>query len=214
MTWTYVIEHILILIGSYITGIIVYALMSRAHVNDRKARISWLNSMVFQLVIYVWIAKGIVLFPRLVNDPLAVLAYPSSTAMLYIALLFLAIHLFVHIHNNVLPIRHMIEVFVPVLMSTQFVYVFIQYIQTKQTPDLLNVSILFGIMMISVVVRKVHTPNGYMILFVGWAMAKMIGSLLLSRGGLFGYTVSPILFAVCIVLAGWTGWKMKFEREF
>lgn len=214
MTWTHVIEHIIILISSFVAGIIIYFMMSKAHIKDKKERINWLVSIVIQLVIYLWIAKGIVLFPRLIKDPMAVLAYPSNAWMLSIALLFLAVHVAVHIKKNVIPVRHMIEVFVPVLISTQFVYVCIQLLQTNRTSYLIHASILFVLILLYIAVKNIHTPTGYMMLLFGWATGSIILSLLFSRLVLFGYTVSPILYVVLMALAGWTGWKMKFEREF
>lgn len=214
MIWTHVIEHVAILICSFAVGIAVYFLMSRAPMKEKKARVNWLVSIVIQLVIYVWIAKALMQFSTLIKDPLAVLAYPSNATIFYIALLFLAMHLWIHIKKNVLSVEHMIEVFVPVFIHAQFVYQCVQLMQTERIAYLVSAFITLVLIVIYIAVEKIHTPSGYGLLFFVWALGSIILSLLFTHNVLFGYTVSPLIYVLFMIGTAWMCWTMRGKKEF
>ncbi len=214
MTWTTAIEQIIIIMASFAIGVAGYIGMSQEVFKVKKKRLDWLFSMVIQLVIYIWIAKVIVLFKVVFKDPLAVLAYPSNAMILYLALLFTAIHIAVHIKKNVLPVNEMIDVFVPVLLSTQFIYVCIQLFQTGRTGFLINAGIVMVLLLVYLTVEKVHTFSGLVTIFIAWSLGQLVLSTVYAHKTIFGYMVSPLLYIVLMIGASLLLWKIKVERKF
>lgn len=214
MAWTNTIEQVVILMVSFGIGVASYFGMSYELLKVKKKRFDWLFSMVIQLVIYIWIAKIIVLFKVTIKDPFAVLAYPSNATIFYLALIFTTIHIAVHIKKNMLRVDEMIEVFVPVLLSTQFIYVCIQLFQTGRTPFLINAGIVMVLLLVYLTVDKAHTVRGSVGLFIAWAVGKIILSTVFEHKTLFGYMVSPLLYVVLIIGASLFIWKFRIERKF
>ncbi len=214
MTWTSAIEHIVILLASFAIGIAAYIGISKETFKVKKKRLDWLFSITIQLVIYIWIAKVIVLFNLVIKDPFAVLAYPSNATILYLALIFTSIHIAVHIKKNVLPVNEMVEVFVPVLLSTQFIYVCIQLLQTGRIGFFINAAIVMVLLLIYITVDRVHTFRGSVMMFLAWAVGRIILSIVYAHKTLFGYLVSPLLYVVLGIGAILLLWKFKGERKF
>lgn len=214
MTWTNAIEQIVIIMASFAIGIAGYIGMSKELFKEKKKRMDWLFSMVIQMVIYIWIAKVIVLFKLAIKDPIAVLAYPSNTTILYLALIFTAIHIAIHIKKNVLQVEGMLEVFVPVLLSTEFIYVCIQLFQTGRTGFIINAAIVMVLLFVYLLIEKMHTSRRLVALFIAWAIGKIVLSTVLGHKVLFGYMVSPIMYVVLMIGSILFIWKFKVERKF
>lgn len=214
MTWTSAIEHIVILLASFAIGVAAYIGMDTETFKVKRKRLDWLLSITIQLVIYIWIAKVLVLFNLVIKDPVAVLAYPSNATILYVALIFTSIHIAVHIKKNVLPVNAMVEVFVPVLLSTQFIYVCIQLLQTGRTGFFINAAIIMVLLLMYITVDQLRTFRGSVTIFITWAVAKIILSIGFAHKTLFGYLVSPLLYVVLGIGAILLLWKFKGERKF
>jgi len=214
VTWTNAIEHIVILIISFIVGVGGYIGMNKEPFQQQKKRLDWLLSIVIQLVIYIWLAKVLVLFNIAIKDPFAVLAYPSNATMLYLALIFTGIHIAVHIKKDVLSGREMIQVFVPVLISTHFVYSCIQLYQTERTAFLIQAGIGVLLILIYVVMEKLHQAEGSLMLFMVWSFGNGLIAVMYKHFTLFGYTISPFIYVGFMVGSLLFVWKNKGERKF
>lgn len=214
MTWTNAIEHIAILMISFVIGVGSYIGMSKEPFQQLKKRLDWLLSIVIQLVIYIWLAKVLVLFKLVIKDPFAVLAYPSNATMLYLALLFTGIHIAIHIKKGVLLGSEMIRVFVPVLLSTHFVYSCIQVYQTSRTAFLIQAGIGVLLIIIYVMFEKVHYVRGSLLLLILWSFGNGWIAIIYEHYTLFGYLLSPFIYVGLMVGSLLIGWKFARERKF
>src|SRR5690625_1666713 len=87
-----VIMSVGIIIISFIVGICFYYLISPLSTSTKKEQLEQVLSYSINLVIYIWIGKVLVNIQAFMNDPLAVLAYPSNSGALYIAICLLAVN--------------------------------------------------------------------------------------------------------------------------
>src|SRR5699024_7227882 len=83
---TTVLTFSLILIGSFIAGLLFTYITSIASKTTRKKQLDAIISIVINLIIYIWIGKILANISLFIEDPFAVLAYPSDGKALAIAL--------------------------------------------------------------------------------------------------------------------------------
>lgn len=213
MTWTSAIEHIVILIISFTIGVGGYISMNKDPFQQQKKRLDWLLSIVIQLVIYIWLAKVLVLFKKAIKDPFAVLAYPSNATMLYLALIFTGIHIAIHIKRKVLSGKEMMLVFVPILISTHFVYSCIQLYQSGRIGFLIQAGLGMILILLYAVNERLHHVQGSLLVFMIWSFGNGLIAVMYEHYTLFGYTSSPFMYAGLFVGSLLIGWKYKSERK-
>ncbi|MCF6138432.1 hypothetical protein [Pseudalkalibacillus berkeleyi] len=127
---------------SIVIGLTTFYIISDQSKQKRKEHVEGIVSQLINLIIFIWIGKIIVNFFVFIEDPLAILAYPSSSHALYIAVL---MSIFVNISNtnsrhNDVPL--FIESLLLVFLVASFVYEFIQLVWN-------NNSYAFGYLVLS-----------------------------------------------------------------
>ncbi|WP_085992653.1 hypothetical protein [Oceanobacillus senegalensis] len=85
---------ILVLVSSFLIGIIVFYMMSSLTKDEKWIHIKEIVSQLIDIVIFIWIGKILLNLFTFVNDPVAVLAYPSSKDAFYIAIVLFTILLY------------------------------------------------------------------------------------------------------------------------
>ena len=75
---TTVLRFLLILVASYLFGLLFYYVLDREEKLHKKKRIDEIISLTIHIILCIWIGKIIVNFQVFMKDPFAILAYPSD----------------------------------------------------------------------------------------------------------------------------------------
>lgn len=195
-----VLKSIAILIISFLVGIIVFYLISQDEKEAKKKQIENVISLSINFVIYVWLGKIILKLNIFIKDPLAVLAYPSTSHAIYVATLLIIINMLYRKFRQREQIAPIMYAFIPIFLSASFMYEFLQVVVEKQPYNNMYLYLVTGLTV------------GY-ILFYGkvrihllsylFSLSLLIGQLLLTllnKITIFGYPLLPVYFVVLIVI--------------
>src|SRR5690625_5226492 len=111
---------------------IVFYFISNDPKEEKKKRIEDVVSLSINFVIYMWIGKIILKLNIFFKDPLAVLAYPSTSHAIYIATLFIIINLLYRKYRHKERISSIVYAFIPIFLSASFLYEFLQIVVQQQ----------------------------------------------------------------------------------
>ncbi len=113
---------------SFLSGIIVYYLISTDENAKKKSSVEAIISLTINFIIYIWLGKIIINITKFIRDPLSVLAYPSNADAVYIATILLFINLLYRKFRNDEQLSTILFAFIPVFLISSFVYEFYQLI--------------------------------------------------------------------------------------
>ncbi|MYL32429.1 hypothetical protein GLW08_06615 [Pontibacillus yanchengensis] len=112
-----IIQRSFVFLGvSLLLGVILFQVLSPFSKSYVKQLTNEISSFFFAFVISIWIAKIVVNIGTFMNDPRAVLAYPSNSHAFYLAFAFILPYSKLHVYRRDLNINH---------IGTALFYVFI-----------------------------------------------------------------------------------------
>ncbi|MDY0406835.1 hypothetical protein P5G51_017045 [Virgibacillus sp. 179-BFC.A HS] len=127
-----VLQKIGILTVSMLLGYVYYFWISR---EDRSVKLqngSLMASMLINFVIYLWVGKIVMHGLLFIQDPLAVLAYPSDARAFYFATGLSFIHVIGLIIRKGWPAMRVFTAFFPAFFAASFVFECIQILVLHQ----------------------------------------------------------------------------------
>jgi len=195
-----VVKKVGIIVLSVAIGFLYFYLMSSESKEFRKKQVDNLLSLLINFVIFIWVGKVLVNFTRFIQDPIAVLAYPSNSSAFYIGTVFLLINVFYKKYRGSLDIIELLKTGLPTFLAVIFMYEFIQRIFIGQGHNgivLLFITVLF----ILYTLNKKHDTRFVIIL----TFILCIGLFFISMGTplmtFFGYIIEPwYLIGLCLIL--------------
>lgn len=197
-----VIKSIGILIASFIIGIGYYYFQSNQSKAIRKKQIEATSSLLINIVIYIWIGKVLVNLPKFINDPLAILAYPSNANAFYVASVLGLVNIIINVKKKKVALNTYIEALIPIFIGASFVFEFINYMDNGTTNNLTYLILLIILVGIQLLFNeKTSTYNLNLLLVILWSLAKLILAFLYNYTTLFNYMIHPIYFVVMILIA-------------
>src|SRR5699024_5766060 len=204
-----VIKSISILIASFLIGLGYFYIQSEQSKNTRKKQIEAISSLLINLVIYIWLGKIIVNLPKFINDPLAILAYPSNSSAFYVASLLGLINIIINVRNKKVPLNTYLEAFIPIFIGASLIFEFINYIDNGTTNTLMYLVLLIVIVIVQMIFNeKISIINLNLIIVLIWSVIKLLLAFLYSYTTIFNYIVHPIYFVIIILIALYC-FKMK-----
>src|SRR5699024_10318209 len=122
---------VLVSIGQYIIAVLgglgfYYILAVEKDKADRKQLMDTALSYIINFILYMWLAKIIILFPLFIKDPFAVLPYPSDSRMFYLAHIFIGMHLLLAWKRKKIDGLKLYQSIVPILIMSNFIYEFME----------------------------------------------------------------------------------------
>lgn len=190
-----VLLKIAVLVMSFLSGIIVYYLISTDEKAKKKSSVEAIISLTINFIIYIWLGKIIINITKFIRDPLSVLAYPSNADAVYIATILLFINLLYRKFRNDEQLSTILFAFIPVFLISSFVYEFYQLIVERSVYNWLYL-VFLGLS--SLIYVFVYGKISIRRLSVGFGMSIVIGQFILSllhQLTVFGYRLSPFYFA-------------------
>lgn len=122
MLSTTVMMSIGILVSSFIVGFLFYFLIADEAKERKKQHAENILSLLINFILYIWIGKVVIHINLFVQDPLAVLAYPSDSRAFYIASVLITVNIYYLITTKRQTGRPLFNTFVPFFIATSFVF--------------------------------------------------------------------------------------------
>ncbi|TKD72281.1 hypothetical protein [Pseudalkalibacillus hwajinpoensis] len=183
---------------SLIIGLITFYIISDLPKQKRKEHVEEIVSQLINLIIFIWIGKIIVNFFVFIKDPLAILAYPSSSHAFYIAVVISIIVNLIKTNSRRIVEPRFIESLLLVFLVASFMYEFIQLVWN-------NNSFAFGYLVLSSILlvlfissrgrREVHTL--IVVIVTMWSGGMLLLSITQPFVTVFGYLMAP--WFVCLI---------------
>lgn len=205
-----VIKSIGLLIASFLAGLGYFYIQSEESKAIRQKQIEATSSILINIVIYIWIGKVVVNLPQFINDPLAILAYPSNSSAFYVASVLGLINVIINVKKNKVAINTYIKAFIPVFIGASLIFEFISYINDGTLNNLsyfILLILLVGIHLFSY--KKVPIIKLNIIIVLIWSVVKLLFSLFYSYTLIFSYMIHPLYFIVIILIATY---YLKLEK--
>lgn len=201
MPSTTVMMSIGILVISFIVGFLFYFLIADEAKERKKQHVENLLSLLINFILYIWIGKVVIHINLFVQDPLAVLAYPSDSKAFYIASVLIMVNIYYLITTKRQVGRPLFNTFVPFFIATSFVFEFTQLVIYKNY----NVwPMLFLWMLLLVGYVLVYGKWANTLVNVIFATVSLITLFILTyikdTVTIFGYTISPFYFISLLIL--------------
>lgn len=189
-----------ILLFSFIFGILFYYFISQNDKVTKKKMIEEVMSLTINFIIFIWVGKIVVHFPKFIKDPLAILAYPSNAKSFYAATLLIIINIVYLKVKKQKMLSEIFNAFVPIFLASSFLYEFFQIIIEDR---LTNVSYLAFIFLLLVLYVAMHGKVRMSLLTMFMTYAWLIGQIVLimmMNITFFDYRISFIYFVVLLII--------------
>lgn len=199
------VSSIAIIVISIIVGIISFYIMSDGPKVQKKKQIEDITSQLINFVIFIWLGKIVLNFAIFIKDPLAILAYPSHSYALYLAVLFSALTLTYKGARKQMDVLAFINSFIPVFLLSSFVYEFIQIVWNDNTYFIGNIVLLTILLIFFLIIRgRIVTGAFTMMMLIGWSAGMVVMSFVQPFATVFGYIIAPwfvgVFFITCFIL--------------
>ncbi|MEJ8766357.1 hypothetical protein WKU33_10915 [Oceanobacillus sp. HCA-5259] len=179
--------------------------MSDLSKNNKKIHIEQMVSELINVVIFIWIGKILTNLKLFIQDPLAVLAYPSDSQAFYLAILISGIILFINVKRGKINAVPFMKSFIPVILVASFSYEFI-YLVWLQTGGTIGYFILITLLLILYYIVHDQLPDKllFIMLLVVWSVGVFILYSIQPFVTVFGYIIAPwfvwLFFTINIVI--------------
>ena len=193
-------SSLVILVVSFILGIIFFRFISPFTKEETKKRIDEVVSFLIGFVIALWIAKIMLNLPAFISDPRAMLAYPSDSNAFYLAFVIMIIYTRIRVVKDYQHLITLQFTFITIFISATFIYEFVQIISGNLMQSPLQLAI--HLIMLGFIVVYVNKKKLGLIVFVsilGWSLGMWILSLFTTTT-IFQFSTEPVFYLIiCIV---------------
>ncbi|MFD1031615.1 hypothetical protein [Metaplanococcus flavidus] len=194
-----------ILVISFALAFLAFYLISPLSKEQRKEQIGEIISQLINFVLFLWLAKILLNLQLFVQDPLAVLAYPSNSEAFYLATLFTGVLLFYKRRQKKITGVLLAHSFLQVFLAASFFYEFIQFVW-RDNPFSFHYLIVFGVLLalFHLLQGRAKPQNQISIVLAVGAAGFFAINFMLPYLTLFGYIMEPwflaLLLAACFGL--------------
>ncbi|CAM4329832.1 hypothetical protein [Lacicoccus alkaliphilus] len=195
MVITETLISVAILAISALSGGIIYTLMD-TH-GDKKPLLEDLFSQFVNLLIFIFMIKIIMNLDIFLNDPLAVLAYPSGSGIFYTALALTALMIIYKHVKGEMNLKFFLEVLTIVSLTSSMMYEFIYFIIYGDAYAF-GYFIVLAIIFTGFLLLYGRLGNGKLMILtvLAWSAGLFILSAIYNAATVFDYTMHPWFIAV------------------
>jgi|SRR5690625_598909 len=187
-----------VLLGSFIFGILFYYFVTPATKEEKKEQIDLVSSQIINFVIFIWLGKILYHVKLFIQDPFAVLAYPSNSEAFYIATAIFVGTIAIQSYRKKISISSLVTVFTPVVIASSFLYEFIQ-MQFFQKNALIYLALLILLLFGYILLDK--TAMNQSALIFTWAAGLLILSYLAPFIMIFQFLISRIFIIIVMIIS-------------
>lgn len=199
------VSSIAVIVISLIAGVISFYLMSESPKMQKKKQTEEMASQFVNFIIFIWLGKILLNVTIFIKDPLAVLAYPSSSSSFYLAVLFSTLTLAYKAVRKLMDVPAFIQSFILVFLVASFVYEFIQIIWKDNTYSIWYVALLTILLILYQLIRdRIASGKVIMTMLIGWSFGMVVLAFVQPFATVFGYIMAPwfvgLFFIICSIL--------------
>lgn len=194
-----VLKSVAILVLSIGVGFLYFYVMSPDSKEVKRKQIDDTLSMIVNFIIYIWIGKILTNISTFIEDPIAVLAYPSNSKSFYIATILIVIHILYKAKRKNYNVIKLLHQYIPIFLVATFMYEIIQWTVNGQKYNGLLLLFITIILVLFTLKKKSNTKFVISLTFtllIGFLIISMFSSLMT----LFGYMLAPWYFLILCML--------------
>lgn len=197
---------------SFALAFVAFYVMSSLSKKQRKEQVEEITSQLINFVLFLWLAKILLNLPLFVQDPLAVLAYPSNSESFYLAVLFTGGLLLYKERKRKIAGGLLAHSFLQVFLAASFFYEFIQ-MMWRENPFSFPYLVVYGVLLVlfHVLQGRAGRQNQISLVLGAGAAGFFAISFLLPYLSSFGYIADPWFLA--LVLAACFGLLIKDPQD-
>lgn len=211
MATAQVLYSITTLVIALLSGLLFFYVISTLPRDDKKRQVEEMVSLIINFILFIWLGKILIHFSVFIQDPMAILAYPSDSTAFYLATLFFSIHLIYKVKRHSFLVKPLLQSFIPVFLMTTFVYEFIQFILHDQPYGWAQLTLLV-LLLIFYVAFSDRWPNKmFYIISLSWIIGQISLTFFLPFVALFQYLLAPWYLIVLLVVD--LGSLIFYERK-
>lgn len=200
MPSVWVLTSVAAIVASFIIGFLIFYIISPLEKKEKKHLLEEILSLLINFIIYIWVGKVISNVSTFIQDPLAVLAYPSNSSAFYIALFFTVIHVGYKVKRSQMQIVPILYSFMTIFLAASFIYESIQMIVFDEQSSWIYLALLLVLMIVWISLDgRVSMRNVAFVLLITWTVGKMLLSFFLPFTTVFGYMVSSVFFIILLI---------------
>lgn len=124
------------IILSFLLGAGVYFIVIQGEAKMKWQAIEDVFSFIINVILYMWLAKILLHLQMFIQDPFALLAYPSTRQAFYIGVALAVIHSVYKGWKKGEFSTALYDAFVPIFIFSSFIYEFMQLIERKSNYEL------------------------------------------------------------------------------
>lgn len=197
---------------SFALAFVAFYVMSSLSKKQRKEQVEEITSQLINFVLFLWLAKILLNLPLFLQDPLAVLAYPSNSESFYLAVLFTGGLLLYKARKRKIAGGLLAHSFLQVFLAASFFYEFIQ-MMWRENPFSFPYLVVYGVLLVlfHVLQGRAGRQNQISLVLGAGAAGFFAISFLLPYLSIFGYIVDSWFLA--LVLAACFGLLIKDPQD-
>jgi hypothetical protein len=177
---------------SIMIGLGTFYVISDLSKQKRREHIEGIVSQLINFILYIWMGKIILNFSVFIKDPLAILAYPSSSHAFYLAILFSILVNLLQSKDAHKNDPHFIESLVFVSLGTVFVYEFIQLVWNSNAYAFGTLIVVGFLLVLFISLReKIAFSTLLIVTITAWSGGMMLLAFIQPIVTLFGYIMTP-----------------------
>ncbi|RKQ30807.1 hypothetical protein D8M06_15410 [Oceanobacillus halophilus] len=190
-----------IMVFSFIIGLITFYMMSDLSKKEKKEQVEEIISQLINFVIFIWIGKIILNISIFIEDPLAILAYPSDSRAFYFSVLLSGFVLFYKYKKKQMDIVTFIHSFIHVFLVASFLYEFIQFVWNDNAFSFGNMVVIVILMVIFLFMQGyVSNYMAFFTILVLWSIGMFLLSLIQPYITVFGYMIDVWFVGVFLLI--------------
>ncbi|MFZ3579783.1 hypothetical protein [Virgibacillus sp. DJP39] len=190
---------IAIIVISLAVGFIFYYILSDLSKEQKKRHMEEMFSQLINFIVFMWIGKIILNFNVFINDPIAILAYPSNSEAFYLAVLFSAIMLNYKAKRKPMDMLVFIRSFLLVFLVASFMYEFIQLVWNNNTYSFGYLFLLIIMLVVFFLSGRITTTMLIVTMLIGWCVGMVLLSFVYPFATVFGYIIAPWFVGVFFI---------------
>lgn len=177
---------------SIMIGLGTFYVISDLSKQKRREHIEGIVSQLINFILYIWVGKIILNFSVFIKDPLAILAYPSSSHAFYFAILLSTLVYLLKSKDAFKNDPRFIESLVFVSLVTVFVYEFIQLVWNSNAYAFGTLIVVGFLLILFISLReKIAFSTLLIVTITAWSGGMMLLAFIQPIVTLFGYIITP-----------------------
>ncbi|MDC3424344.1 hypothetical protein NC797_07455 [Aquibacillus sp. 3ASR75-11] len=180
-------------------GLVWFGFTSPFSKTETKKRLDEVGNLLIAFVISLFIGKIIINFSTFINDPLAILAYPSDSKAFYIAFLFTGLYAKIKIVKGSQHFFALLFSWINVFFAASFVYEFVQIIWGSSVHTWGYLGLLF-VFLIIIISLQGQLPIEMLVFIavLGWSAGQWLLSIF-SNTTVFQFNLHPWFYGIICI---------------